>query len=238
MHNLAEIFYMSEEVKKMFSDISGKYDFMNTFLTLGMHKLWRKRAVRYAGTKTGDNVLDCASGTGDLAIEFKRKTGKAGRVVALDFCEEMLELLKPKILREKIEIEIEIGDVQNLSHNDNTFDISCISFGLRNLDDPVKGLKEMARVVKPNGKVVILETGQPQKIFSFFYRIYSKYIIPRAGKILAGNKNAYEYLPETASKFPYGKKLVEMMQSTGSFKEINFYPQAFGVAYIYIATVK
>ena len=229
---------MSEEVKKMFADISGKYDFMNTFLSLGMHKLWRKRAVKYAGTKPGDGVLDCASGTGDLAIEFKKKTGITSRVVAQDFCREMLEYIKPKIAKEKIDIEIETGDVQNLNHQDNTFDISSISFGLRNLDDPIKGLKEMARVVKPEGKVVIVETGQPKKLYYMFYKIYSKYFMPIAGRLLAKNKSAYEYLPETASKFPYGEELVEMMKSTEMFSDIKMYPQALGVAYIYVGTVK
>jgi len=229
---------MSEEVKKMFADISGKYDFMNSFLSFGMHKIWRKRAVIYAGTKEGDDVIDCASGTGDLAIEFKKKAGFTGRVVAQDFCREMLELIKPKISKEKIEIEIETGDVQNLNHPDNTFDISSISFGLRNLDDPIQGLKEMARVVKPKGKVVIVETGQPKKMFYLFYKIYSKYFMPVAGRLFAKNKNAYEYLPETASKFPFGERLVEMIKSTEMFSEIKTYPQTFGVAYIYVATVK
>ncbi|HEY5123687.1 MAG TPA: bifunctional demethylmenaquinone methyltransferase/2-methoxy-6-polyprenyl-1,4-benzoquinol methylase UbiE [Ignavibacteria bacterium] len=229
---------MSEEVKKMFAEISGRYDFMNTFLSFGMHKLWRKRAVKYAGTKPGDSVLDCASGTGDLAIEFKKKTGITGRVVAQDFCREMLEYIKPKITKEKIDIEIETGDVQNLNHQDNTFDISSISFGLRNLDDPIKGLKEMARVVKPDGKVIIVETGQPKKLFYMFYKIYSKYFMPIAGRLLAKNKSAYEYLPETASKFPYGDKLVEMMISTEMFSDIKMYPQTLGVAYIYIGTVR
>jgi demethylmenaquinone methyltransferase/2-methoxy-6-polyprenyl-1,4-benzoquinol methylase len=229
---------MSEEVKKMFADISGKYDFMNTFLSFGMHKLWRKRAVKYAGTKPGDSVLDCASGTGDLAIEFKKKTGITGRVVAQDFCREMLEYIKPKIAKEKIDIEIETGDVQDLNHQDNTFDISSISFGLRNLDDPIKGLKEMARVVKLDGKVVIVETGQPKKLYYIFYKFYSKYFMPIAGRLLAKNKNAYEYLPETASKFPYGDKLVEMMINTEMFSDIKMYPQTLGVAYIYVGTVK
>jgi demethylmenaquinone methyltransferase / 2-methoxy-6-polyprenyl-1,4-benzoquinol methylase len=229
---------MSEEVKKMFADISEKYDFMNTFLSFGMHKVWRKRAVRYAGTKEGYNILDCASGTGDLAIAFKKETGNSGRVVAQDFCEEMLDIIVPKVKKENLEIEVETGDVLNLKHQDNEFDISSIAFGLRNLDEPINGLKEMARVVKTGGKVVILETGQPKGFFYFFYKIYSKYLMPLAGKLIAGNKNAYTYLPETASKFPFGEELVEMMRSTGVFSEIKTYPQTFGVAYIYVATVK
>lgn len=229
---------MSEDVKKMFAEISGKYDFMNFLLSFGLHQLWRKKTVRKSGAGEGNYVLDCASGTGDLAIEFKNSVKERGKVIALDFCEEMIELSVPKFKKKNLSIETTIGDVMNLKFNNDYFDIASIAFGLRNLDDPVTGINEMARVVKPGGKIAILETGQPKNFLKIFYKIYSRFIIPLAGKIFAKNKNAYIYLPETASKFPYGEKLAGMLDNTGQFSKIEIYPQTFGVVFIYIATVK
>jgi demethylmenaquinone methyltransferase / 2-methoxy-6-polyprenyl-1,4-benzoquinol methylase len=229
---------MSEKVKNMFAEISGKYDFMNSLLSFGMHKSWRKKTVRASETKEGDSVLDCASGTGDLAIDYKRKVGEKGKVIALDFCKEMLDLMELKLKKEKLLIEKVTGDVLNLQFEDKKFDIVSIAFGLRNLDDPVLGIREMTRVLKPGGRLAILETGQPKHIFSLFYKIYSKFIIPVMGIVFARNKYAYQYLPDTASKFPYGEKLAEMLENTGFFSKIDYYPQTFGVVYIYIAKVK
>jgi demethylmenaquinone methyltransferase/2-methoxy-6-polyprenyl-1,4-benzoquinol methylase len=207
-------------------------------LSFGLHKKWRRRTVKKSGAKEGDMVLDCASGTGDLAIEFKKTVKDKGKVVALDFCEEMLDLITSKLKKQSLDIEKFVGDVLNLQFKDKYFDIVSIAFGLRNLDDPIKGIREMARVLKSNGKLAILETGQPKKFIGIPYKIYSKYFIPLAGIIFARNKNAYQYLPDTASKFPFGEKLVDMLNSTGLFSNVEAYPQTFGVVYIYIATVK
>jgi len=229
---------MSEQIRQMFSDISQDYDKMNDILSFRLHHLWRKNVVKFAELKPDFKVLDCASGTGDLAIEFKMKLNQQSEVIATDFCKEMLDFIEPKAKKANVDLNVQIADVMNLQFEDNYFDIASISFGIRNVDEPIIGLKEMARVVKSNGKVIILETGQPSGLNKLFYNIYGKYIMPMLGNIFAKNKSAYTYLPQTASKFPYGDEFVKLMQKTNSFSEIAYYPQTFGVSYIYVGIVK
>ncbi len=228
---------MSEAIKVMFAEISKDYDKMNTVLSFGIHHLWRKKVVKLANVNENSKVLDCASGTGDLAIEFK-KTAKKGEVFATDFCVEMLDYIKPKEEKLNIKVKTEFADVMNLKYEDNYFDVSSISFGIRNVDNPKQGVSEMARVVKAGGKVIILETGQPKGLLKPIYKLYSQKIMPFLGSIVAKNEAAYTYLPQTASKFPYGDMFVEIMNSTEKFSEIKAYPVTFGVAYIYVGIVK
>lgn len=228
---------MSEAIKLMFADISKDYDKMNTVLSFGIHHLWRKKVVKLSGINSNSKVLDCASGTGDLALEFK-KTAINGEVVATDFCVEMLDYIKPKEEKLNLKVKTEFADVMNLQYDDNYFDVSSISFGIRNVDDPKVGISEMARVVKSGGKVIVLETGQPKGIMKLFYKLYSQHIMPFLGNLIAKNEAAYTYLPQTASKFPYGEKFVEIMKSTNKFSDIKVYPVTFGVAYIYVGIVK
>lgn len=228
---------MSEKVRKMFSDISGKYDFMNSLLSFGIHHRWRTRTVKLTEAANGMAVLDCASGTGDLAIKFKEAV-EDGRVVGTDFCEDMLVFAGPKAEKKNLDIKFEFADVMNLQYKDGEFDISSISFGIRNVDDPVKGLSEMARVVKPGGKVAVLEFGQPKGIFSLFYKFYSKVIMPTAGRIFAKDGGAYNYLPETASKFPCREDFLKIMQKTGRLENCFYKSLSSGIAFIYIGTVK
>lgn len=228
---------MSQEVKNMFSEIASDYDRMNDLITFRMHRKWKRKLVELCEPKIGDKVLDCASGSGDLAILFKEKVGTYGKVIATDFNKEMLALIKPKAESKNLEIEIEAADVMNLKYANNTFDIASISYGIRNVDDPKKCLQEMIRTVKDAGKIAILETGKPNIFFRPFYMVHCKVIIPLLGKLFARNKAAYQYLPQTASKFPYAGKFVELMEKTGMLRAIKSYPQMFGVSYIYIATV-
>lgn len=228
---------MSEKVRNMFADISGDYDKMNDILSFGIHHRWRKYLVKNSGAAEGMSVLDCATGTGDLAIEFKKAVGKSGNVTGSDFTEEMLVFAREKV-KNKYDIDFEFADVMNLQYNDNSFDISSISFGIRNVDEPFTGVSELARVVKPGGKVIILEFGQPKGFFSLFYKIYSKILMPALGKLFAGNKSAYTYLPETAAKFPSDKKFKQLMLDTGRFSEVSYKQLSFGIAYIYTGTVK
>lgn len=229
---------MSEQIRQMFSDISQDYDKMNDILSFRLHHLWRKNVVKLAELKPDFKVLDCASGTGDLAIEFKANLSQLSEVIATDFCQEMLDFIEPKAQKANVDLKVQTADVMNLPFENAYFDIASISFGIRNVDEPVVGLKEMARVVKSNGKVIILETGQPRGINKLFYNVYGKYIMPMLGNIFAKNKTAYTYLPTTAAKFPYGEEFVKLMKQTNAFAEISYYPQTFGVSYIYVGVVK
>ncbi len=229
---------MSEQVKKMFSDISGKYDLLNTVLSFGIHHLWRNTTVAMSKASKGNKVLDCATGTGDLAIAFKKKVGDSGYVMGTDFCEDMLKFAPSKAEKHGIKIDFELADVMNLQYSDDSYDVSSISFGIRNVDDPAKGISEMARVVKPGGRVVVLEFGQPSGLFGSIYRWYSKNIIPKIGRMIAGSDFAYTYLPETAAKFPSGDKFVSLMENTNQFSKIEKKSLTFGISYVYVGVVK
>lgn len=229
---------MSEKVRRMFADIAGDYDRINSILSFGVHNAWRKKTVLESGAKKGYHVLDCATGTGDLAIEFKKTVGSEGYVLGTDFCKEMIEHAPAKAEDEELEIDFEVADAMNLPYEDNRFDISSIAFGIRNVDDPVISLREMARVVKPGGNVVILEFGQPGGFIRIPYRLYSKHVMPAIGGWLSGNKEAYEYLPETSAKFAAGEDFLALMDEAGSFTKRRAVKCTGGIAYIYVGSVK
>ncbi len=229
---------MSTEVRQMFSSIATRYDVTNEVLSLGIHRLWRRKAVRLSQARPGDRVLDCASGTGDLALAFKRQVGEAGRVVGTDFCKEMLDSAPAKAAREGLQVEFQVADAMDLPFADDAFDVASIAFGIRNVDDPVKCLREMARVVRPGGRVVVLEFGQPTGFFGALFRFYSKVVMPRVGGLLTGNRAAYEYLPRTSAAFPAGERFLAMMEQAGAYQERVAHPLTFGTSYIYVGTVR
>jgi len=229
---------MSTEVRQMFSSIATRYDVTNEVLSFGIHRLWRRKAVRLSGARPGDAVLDCASGTGDLALAFKRRVGADGRVVGTDFCKEMLDSAPAKAAREGLQMEFQVADAMDLPFADNSFEVASIAFGIRNVDDPVKCLREMARVVRPGGRVVVLEFGQPTGFFGALFRFYSKAIMPRIGGLLTGNRAAYEYLPRTSAAFPAGERFLALMEETGAYQTRVAHPLTFGTAYIYVGTVR
>ena len=221
----------------MFASIAGRYDLVNSVLSMGIHHRWRKRAVRLSGVKPGDSVLDCATGTGDLAIAFK-KAVKSGEVVGTDFCQPMIAPAPAKAEKMGLAITFEVADALNLPYGNDRFTVSSISFGIRNVDDPLLCLQEMARVVKPGGRVVVLEFGQPEGILSWPYRFYSKHVIPFVGGMLTGNRDAYTYLPETSANFPAGEAFLALMDRSGAFNEKKAHSLSGGIAYIYVGTVK
>ncbi|MFO8029057.1 MAG: bifunctional demethylmenaquinone methyltransferase/2-methoxy-6-polyprenyl-1,4-benzoquinol methylase UbiE [Cyclonatronaceae bacterium] len=229
---------MSEEVRRMFASISDRYDLLNSVLSLGVHHRWRTKTVRMSGASEGMSVLDCATGTGDLAIAFKKAVGTTGRVVGTDFCAEMLGPAPEKSRRQGVEVDWEVADAMDLPYDDDRFDISSIAFGIRNVDDPLTALSEMARVVRPNGKVMVLEFGQPYGIMKHPFRWHSKYVIPVLGGWISGNRDAYHYLPETSARFPADERFLSLMKSTGRFKSFEYKPLMQGIAYIYMGIVR
>jgi len=219
------------KIRAMFRDISPGYDRANTILSAGIHHLWRRAAVRMSRARPGDAVLDCATGTGDLAIAFKKRV-QNGRVVGTDFVPEMIELARKK----SPQIEFEVADVTKLPYANDTFDVASISFGIRNVGDPRRGIAELARVVRPGGRVLVLEFGQPRsRAFGAFYDFYRKRILPRLGGIVTGNRDAYNYLESSTARFPSGNEFVAMMRESADFTAIDFRPLTLGIAWLYCA---
>lgn len=228
-----------EVIRNMFSKVAANYDKGNSVLSLGIHHLWRKKLVKYSGVKAGDKVLDCATGTGDLAIEFKKTVGNSGTVVGTDFCAEMLIPAPGKAQARGLDITFEQADVTQLQYADNTFDACSISFGIRNVSDPVKALKEMARVTKSGGTVIVLEFGQVNMpIFGALYNFYSQNVLPKIGGLVTGQGEAYEYLQKSSAAFPCRNEFVALMNESQSFAKSEFISLTGGIAYIYKGTVK
>jgi demethylmenaquinone methyltransferase/2-methoxy-6-polyprenyl-1,4-benzoquinol methylase len=223
---------MSEKVKKMFANISSKYDVLNDILSFGMHRIWKNKFVKMASPDENSKILDIATGTGDIAFKFYELTCGKAIITGMDFTSEMI-LIAEKRKHER-NISFIVGDALNLPFDDNIFDINTISFGIRNVDDVKKSLTEMARVLKTGGRAAVLEFGQARKPFAYIYNFYSKYIMPFLGKFISGDDVAYTYLPETASQFPSGDNFVQIMKSTNCFSNIIVKELLFGVAYIYI----
>lgn len=229
----------AEKVRTMFSQIAGRYDLANNILSGGVHHLWRTKVVDWSGAKPGDKILDCATGTGDLAIQFKSAVGPTGDVFGTDFCNEMMIPAPGKAERRGLDIKFEQADVMALPYADASFDISSISFGIRNVSDARKGLSELARVVKPGGAVMILEFGQPEVPgIAQAYKVYSEKVLPTLGGWITGQRSAYQYLQDSSSQFPCREDFVAMMRSTDRFSSIEFVPVTFGVAYIYKGIVR
>jgi demethylmenaquinone methyltransferase/2-methoxy-6-polyprenyl-1,4-benzoquinol methylase len=224
---------MSAEVREMFASIARRYDTANEVLSLGVHKGWRRAAVHLSGATPGQRVLDCATGTGDLALEFKRAVGPRGEVIGTDFCAEMLERAPAKAAKAGLQVKFAVADVLALPSPDGQFDVASIAFGIRNVDDPLLCLREMARVVKPGGCVIVLEFGQPHGPFGALFRAYSRGVMPVVGGLLTGNRAAYEYLPRTAAAFPAGEKFLGLLRESDAFSATEAHPLTFGTAYVY-----
>ncbi|WP_136466399.1 bifunctional demethylmenaquinone methyltransferase/2-methoxy-6-polyprenyl-1,4-benzoquinol methylase UbiE [Flagellimonas onchidii] len=225
-----------EQVKQMFDTISDDYDGLNRVISFGIDLKWRRKVVSILKKKAPKNILDIATGTGDLAIAMTA-TG-AEKIIGLDISPGMLEVGKAKISSKSLQdtIEMIVGDSENLPFDDNTFDAITVAFGVRNFENLEKGLSEILRVLKPSGSFVVLETSVPIKTpFKQGYRFYTKYILPTIGKIFSKDRSAYAYLSESASVFPHGEAFNNILGKIG-FIGIENKPQTFGVASIYVAT--
>jgi demethylmenaquinone methyltransferase/2-methoxy-6-polyprenyl-1,4-benzoquinol methylase len=227
-------------VRSMFGAIAGGYDRTNSVLSGGMHHLWRRAAVRRLKAAPGSEVLDCCCGTGDLALAVLRSLGPDGRVVGTDFTPEMVELAKVKAAeRGATGASFEVADAMDLPFEDDRFDAATVSFGIRNVVDPVAGLRDMARCVRPGGRVLVLEFGQPDGLFMGpLFRLYSRWLMPRIGGLMTGNRAAYEYLPRTSAAFPAGRDFVrDVLEPAGLELEVAR-PLTRGVAWIYVGIVR
>lgn len=231
--------FASVQIREMFDEVAPGYDRANQVLSLGIHHRWRKRLVRAAQTGPGMRVLDCATGTGDLAFEFQKTVGDTGQVQGLDFSPQMIALAEAKAREKKLPVQFMLGDVLSLPFPDNTFDVASIAFGIRNVDNPIAGLAEMARVVRPGGRVAVLEFGQPDSaVFARLYRWYSNRVIPTIGGWITGKSSSYRYLTDSSAAFPAGDRFVALMEKTGAFTKIEATPLTFKIAYIYIGVVR
>lgn len=228
-----------EIIRSMFSKVASNYDKANSVLSVGIHHLWRTKVVKFSEASAGQKVLDCATGTGDLAIAFKKAVGPTGDVIGTDFCVEMLDPAPAKAAKENLQIKFEQADVTKLQYPDKQFDIVSISFGIRNVSDPVKALKEMARVAKPGGRVMVLEFGQMSiPVIGSAYKFYSEKILPILGGWVTGQKEAYDYLQKSSAAFPCREGFIDLMKQSNSFSQMTYVPVSFGIAYIYKGVVK
>ena len=203
------------QVRGMFDRIAGVYDLMNTAMTAGLHHQWRQRAVERAEVEPGSDALDVCCGTGDLALELRRRIGPDGRVVGCDFSEPMLDLARQKSGEEDLAVEFGWADALDLPYGDGSFDAVTVGFGARNLADLDKGLAEMTRVLRPGGRLVILEITRPtREPLASFYGMWFDRLVPALGS-LAGDPDAYSYLPESVRSFPQPRELAAKMDAAG-----------------------
>ena len=227
-----------EQVAQMFDTISGNYDGLNRVISFGIDIKWRKKVLQLVSDKNPKTVLDIATGTGDLAILMTKTS--AERIVGLDISAGMLDVGRKKIEAQKLsdKIEMILADSENMPFENDTFDAITVAFGVRNFETLEKGLAEILRVLKPNGIFVILETSVPEKTpYKQGYTFYSRNILPLIGKLFSKDDSAYQYLSESASVFPYGEVLNNILRKIG-FIDVVSMPQTFGVATIYSASKK
>ncbi len=227
-----------EKVRAMFNDIAPKYDFLNHFLSGGIDILWRKKVRRLLAAKKPKKILDVATGTGDLAIELLNLNPES--IIGIDIATEMLDIGTEKIKRKGIEniIELKEGDAENIKFADNSFDAITVAFGVRNFENLNKGLKEMQRVLKPDGIVAVLEFSKPKAFpFKQVYGFYSRYILPTMGKAVSKSDEAYKYLPDSVQGFAEDKAFLAELEKAG-FVKAKQNRLTMGIATLYSATKK
>ncbi len=226
------------QLEKMFNDISPRYDFLNHFLSMGIDRRWRNRLIRKLRTLDPETVLDVATGTGDLAIAAAKAT--RAHITATDIAEKMMAIGKNKTAEKGLSDRIRFmkADAEALPFEDESFDVVMVAFGVRNFTDLERGLGELYRVLRPGGKVFILEFSMPRKrIIRACYRFYFGGLLPVIGRIVSRHPDAYRYLPDSVDRFPNGDSLLKHMQNAG-FSRTSHQPLSCGIASLYEGVVK
>jgi demethylmenaquinone methyltransferase/2-methoxy-6-polyprenyl-1,4-benzoquinol methylase len=226
-------------VRRMFASIAGRYDFLNHLLSLNVDRQWRTATTRLAAPEPGMPVLDCCTGTADLALAYDRACGGRSRIVGIDFCPEMLLLGHAKVRNAGVSgrISLVVGDAQRLPLPSNTFGVVSVAFGLRNVRDTVRCIDEMIRVTRPGGKIAILEFSRPRgRLLGRLYLGFFRYLLPRIGQALAPNMDsAYAYLPQSVLEFPDGQAMLDLLAARG-FTALEHFPLTRGIATLYVGT--
>jgi len=223
------------QIQAMFNAVAPRYDFLNRILSIGYDRYWRKIAVNQFGNISNKTFLDVATGTADIALEIAKRKPSALQVIGMDFSQSMLKLGSNKINENNLAKEIPLipASAENIPLKDQIFDGAITAFGVRNFSDAQKGLLEMHRVLKPNGKIVILEFSFPQyRLLHWLYRLYFEKILPITGRIISGHKTAYSYLPISVANFPQGEAFKKIMENSG-FKKVSFKTLTLGIVTLY-----
>ncbi len=222
-----------DQVAKMFNSISHRYDFLNHFLSLGIDRLWRKKAVKLLRESKPKVLLDVATGTGDFAVEAMSLN--PDKIIGIDISEGMLEVGRAKMQKLKLAniIDLQLGDSEIIHFEENKFDAVTVGFGVRNFENLEKGIAEIYRVLKPGGTMVVLEFSRPKRFpIKQLYNIYFKFVLPKIGNSISSDKAAYTYLPESVEAFPDGKDFEAILQKIG-FKKTTCTQLTFGISSIY-----
>lgn len=228
---------MSEEIRLMFGRIAKSYDLANDLLSFGIHRYWRKSLVSFGGVGAGHRVLDLCAGTGDLSLQLASRVGNGGHVLGMDFSPEMIALANaklgdPRSLTIKDQLIFKIGDALATGEPSGSYDFVTVAFGIRNVDGLDLFFKEAHRVLKPSGKLLVIEFGQPKiPIFNTIFAFYSRHILPLIGGLVTGDRRAYKYLHQTSAVFPCAERFTEKMSVY--FKSVEYQALLGGIAYLY-----
>lgn len=223
----------ARRVRGVFDSVAGKYDLMNDLMSLGLHRAWKACTVAAARLREGDRVLDIAGGTGDLALAFSRKVGKTGQVVHTDINEAMLRTGRDRLLDAGVVLPTVVCDAEQLPFPDQYFDVVSVAFGLRNMTHKDLALAQMCRVLKPGGRLLVLEFSRVAPPLEKLYDWYSFQVLPQLGKLVAGDADSYRYLAESIRMHPGQQELKELMQKAG-FGHVDFHNMSAGVVALHV----
>jgi demethylmenaquinone methyltransferase/2-methoxy-6-polyprenyl-1,4-benzoquinol methylase len=224
------------DIWQMFDRIARRYDLLNRLLSFGQDSRWRKRVARFLTDMDNQYILDLATGTADQLLSLLENSTQINRVTGTDLSVNMLEIGRKKVKKKQLNdrISLEEGSAEKINHSDNTFDAVTISFGIRNVVSVSRSLSEMYRVLKPSGRVLILEFSIPKnRLVRRLYLLYFRYVLPSLGSVISGDGYAYKYLNETVETFPYGDDFCQLLVNSG-FQNVFMYPMTFGIATIYV----